>query len=89
MTRMRNTVFTYPQIASVGLAEAAAGKLYDDVMVGFARFRDVAMGEAMMEENGFAKAVVQKGTGKILGFHIIGPHAAILIQEVANAVAGG
>jgi mycothione reductase len=82
-----HAVFTYPQIASVGLTEAAAGKLYDDVLVGYARFRDVAMGEAMMEENGFAKAVVQEGTGKILGFHIIGPHAALLIQEVVNAVA--
>ena len=84
-----HAVFTYPQIASVGLTEAAAEKLYDDVLVGFARFRDVAMGEAMMEENGFAKAVVQKGTGTILGFHIIGPQASILIQEVVNAMADG
>ena len=40
----------------------------------------------MLERSGFAKAVVEKGSGRILGFHIIGPHAAILIQEVVNAV---
>ena len=40
----------------------------------------------MAEREGFAKAIVEKDTGRILGFHIIGPHAAILIQEVANAV---
>ena len=86
--KIPHAVFTCPQIASVGLTEAAASKLYDDVLVGYARYRDVAMGEAMMEEHGFAKAVVQKGTGTILGFHIIGPHASMLIQEVVNAVAG-
>jgi dihydrolipoamide dehydrogenase len=40
----------------------------------------------MVEREGFAKAVVEKGTGMILGFHIIGPHAAMLIQEIVNAV---
>ena len=39
-----------------------------------------------MERDGFAKAIVEKGTGRILGFHIIGPNAAILIQEVVNAI---
>ena len=34
---------------------------------------------------GFAKAIVEKETGRILGFHIIGPDASILIQEVVNA----
>ena len=40
-----------------------------------------------MEEDGFAKAVIEKDTGRILGFHIIGPEASVLIQEVVNAVA--
>ena len=33
---------------------------------------------------GFAKAIIEKETGRILGFHIIGPDASILIQEVVN-----
>jgi dihydrolipoamide dehydrogenase len=41
----------------------------------------------MMEEDAFAKAIVDKETLKILGFHIIGPYAPILIQEVVNAIA--
>jgi pyruvate/2-oxoglutarate dehydrogenase complex dihydrolipoamide dehydrogenase (E3) component len=41
----------------------------------------------MMEEEAFAKAVVDAKTMRILGFHIIGPHAPILIQEVVNAMA--
>jgi mycothione reductase len=41
----------------------------------------------MMEENGFAKAIVEVNSEKILGFHIIGPYAAIVIQEVINVMA--
>jgi dihydrolipoamide dehydrogenase len=41
----------------------------------------------MMESESFAKAIVEKDTLKILGFHIIGPYAPILIQEVVNAIA--
>jgi len=55
--------------------------------VGKALYSSVAQGEAMIEENGFAKAIVEAKTEKILGFHIIGPYAPILIQEVINVMA--
>jgi len=56
--------------------------------VGKARYSSVAQGEAMMDESGFAKAIVEEKSEKILGFHIIGPYAPILIQEVINVMAG-
>ncbi len=80
-----HAVFTSPQIASVGLTEKLARKDHE-ILVGRADYSDTVMGEAMGERRGFAKAVVEKGTKRILGFHIIGPHAAMLIQEVVNAV---
>ena len=81
-------VFTYPEIAAVGMTEEEAKKQYQ-ILVGTARYSDVAKGEAMMETEGFAKAILEKQTGKILGFHIIGPYAPMLIQEVINAMALG
>jgi len=81
-------VFTYPQIAAVGLTEEEAKKNYQ-ILVGKAHYSDVAKGEAMVELNGFSKAIVDKQSGKILGFHIMGPYAPILIQEVINAMALG
>ncbi len=81
-------VFTYPEIAAVGLTEAEAKKNHQ-ILVGTARYSDVAKGDAMMEYEGFAKAIVDKQTGKILGFHIIGPYAPMLIQEVINGMALG
>jgi dihydrolipoamide dehydrogenase len=83
-----HAVYSYPQIASVGLTEETARKRHK-VLVGRASYLDVAKGEAMMEKNGFAKAILEAETGRILGFHIIGPYSAILIQEVINAMASG
>ncbi len=80
-----HAIFTHPQIASVGLTEQQARQSHD-ILVGRAKYSDTVMGEAMMEQEGFAKAVVEKNSGRVLGFHIIGPHAAMLIQEVVNAV---
>jgi dihydrolipoamide dehydrogenase len=81
-----HAVFCHPQIASVGLTEAEAEKEHE-ILVGHAKYLDVAKGQAMMETDGFAKAVVERGTGNVLGFHIIGPYAPMLIQEVVNAMA--
>ncbi len=83
-----HAVYSHPQIASVGLTEEAARKAHK-IIVGKAKYWDTAKGEAMMEENGFAKAIVEADTSKILGFHIIGPYAPELIQEVTNAMASG
>ncbi|KYK34649.1 MAG: hypothetical protein AYK22_05010 [Thermoplasmatales archaeon SG8-52-3] len=81
-------VFTYPQIAAVGSTEEEAKKNHK-ILVGIAKYSDVAKGDAMVELEGFSKAIVDKKNGKILGFHIIGPYSAILIQEVVNAMALG
>jgi mycothione reductase len=81
-----HAVFTSPQIASIGLTEAEAAKEYD-ILVGKAQYDDTVQGDVRMVREGFAKAIVEKGTGRVLGFHIIGPDASVLIQEVVNVVA--
>jgi dihydrolipoamide dehydrogenase len=83
-----HAVYSRPQIASVGLTEERAKKDHQ-ILVGKASYSSIAKGEAMMEEEGFAKAILEKDTNKILGFHIIGPFAPELIQEVTNAMASG
>jgi len=56
-------------------------------MVGTAKYSETVMGEAMVEKEGFAKIIVDAENGEILGFHIIGPDASILIHEVIVAMA--
>jgi len=84
-----HAVYSHPQIASVGLREDDARRDHHHVLVGRVQYRDTAKGEAMMEEEGFAKAIVDGHSGAILGFHIIGPYAPMLVQEVTNAMASG
>ena len=81
-----HAVFTYPEIASVGLKEKEAVEKYgeDNVLIGIERYEDTAKGIAMNAKNYFAKVIVEKESLKILGAHIIGPYASLLIQEVVN-----
>jgi len=81
-----HAVFTHPQLAAVGLTEAEARKSHN-ILVGKADYQQVVAGEAMLEADGLAKAIVDKDSGKILGFHVIGPHATIVIQEVIGVMA--
>ncbi|MEJ2567422.1 MAG: FAD-dependent oxidoreductase, partial [candidate division WOR-3 bacterium] len=79
-----HAVFGYPEIASVGLTEKQAVKKYEKILVGKAKYTEVARGNAMLEKDSFAKAIVNRENLKILGFHIIGSQASTLIQEVVN-----
>lgn len=85
--------FTHPEIAFVGLnedqakAKAAAEGFPLGKSVGHFRANSKALAE--LEGDGIAKVLFNKNTEEILGVHIIGIHAADLIQECANAVAGG
>ncbi len=72
-----------PQVASVGLSEAAAKGNGREISVG--RFPFTANGKAVAlgETEGFLKVVADKRTGEILGVHIVGPEATELIHEFA------
>jgi mycothione reductase len=76
-----HAVFTHPQVASVGMTEEQAKKSHE-ILVGVKKYYDVAKGYAMGEEDGFVKVIVGRETGRILGSHVIGPHAAILVQQL-------
>jgi dihydrolipoamide dehydrogenase len=79
-----HAVFTYPEIASVGLREKEAIEKIgaDKLLIGFYRYEDTAKGEAMDAKDYFVKVIVERRTMKILGAHIIGPYASVLIHEI-------
>jgi dihydrolipoamide dehydrogenase len=81
-----HAVFTYPEIASVGLKEKDAIKKHgkEDVLIGIQRYEDTAKGQAMNVKDYFVKVIVGRNTNKILGAHIVGPYASVLIQEIVN-----
>lgn len=81
-----HAVFSHPEIAGVGLREKEAIEKYGEknVLIGFYRYQDTAKGQAIGAKDGFVKVIIENGTNRILGAHIIGPHASVLIQEVIN-----
>lgn len=81
-----HAVFTYPEVASVGLREEEAIRKLgvDQILIGFERYEDTAKGEAMAVKDYFVKVIVERDNLRILGGHIVGPQASILIQEVIN-----
>jgi dihydrolipoamide dehydrogenase len=82
-------VFSWPQVASVGLTETQVKERKLDYLIGEYNYSDTAKGAAMAEEDGYVKVLLTKEEFKILGAHIVGPYAPILIQEVINVMNAG
>ena len=81
-------VFTQPQIAGVGMTVEEA-KEDHDVLVTKGEYTDTAKGFAMGDPSGFCKIIVDRDDRTILGAHIIGAHAPVLIQEIVNLMYAG
>ncbi|MFD5142076.1 mycothione reductase [Streptomyces sp. NPDC058401] len=82
-------VFTSPQIASIGATEQDCRDRGIDPLVGEARYADIAYGWAMEDTTGFCKVFAERGTGRLLGAHLMGPQAATLIQPLVLAMTLG
>ena len=82
-------IFTAPEVANVGLTEAQAQTLGVDARSDVVLFRILGKAHALGDIAGQAKIVSEKGSGKILGVHLIGPHATELLGEATLAVKTG
>jgi dihydrolipoamide dehydrogenase len=82
-------IFTSPEIASVGLSEKQALEKGYKFRVGRFQFRALGKAHAMGEIAGLVKLIAEEESDRILGAHIIGPHASDLIHEAALAMEKG
>ena len=84
-----SAIFTEPEIADVGLAEADAFAMGRKIRVTKVPFS--ANAKALIEDDarGFVKIISDPATGVVLGGSIVGRHAAELISVVALAVSAG
>jgi mycothione reductase len=81
-------VFTEPQIATVGARSQDLG--HDRRYVtAVQEYADVAYGWALQDTAGFCKLYADPATGKLLGAHIMGYQATLLIQPLVQAAAAG
>jgi len=82
-------VYTFPNVAVVGSSRDGAKERGVDAVQAVAKFaaNGKALGEG--ESEGFVQIVAEKGTGRIVGCQIVGPHAVETIHEVALAMRHG
>ena len=84
-----NVVYTWPELASVGLSEEDARTQGVTVKVGTFPFLANGRAKAMGEKDGQVKIVADAVTDRVLGAHIVGPHASALIAELVVAIEMG
>jgi dihydrolipoamide dehydrogenase len=82
-------IFTSPEIASVGLREFQAAEKGLKIRTGRFLFRGLGKAHAIGEIAGFIKVIADEATDRIVGAHIVGPHASDLIHEYAVAMQNG
>lgn len=87
-TGLPHAIFTEPQVGAVGETEADLQESGTEYVVGRAAFVDTAMARALKLEEGFTKMLVAPD-GEILGCHIVGHQASMLVHEVTPAIRNG
>jgi dihydrolipoamide dehydrogenase len=84
-----NVVYTWPEVASVGLTEADAKARGIAVRVGRYPFAPLGRARAAGEADGFAKLIADAKTDRVIGAAIIGPRASDVLAEVTAVMAFG
>jgi glutathione reductase (NADPH) len=86
-----SAVFSQPELSGVGLTEEAAIARYgaDGVKVHRARFRPMSQALPARDPKVLLKLVVEVASGKVVGCHMVGEHAAEIIQMAAIAIGMG
>ena len=79
--------YCQPQVASLGMTEAAAKKAGHEIKVGRFDFRASGKALATGDSTGFVKIIFDKKYGELLGCHIVGSEATELIAELGVAKA--
>jgi NAD(P) transhydrogenase len=82
-------IYTIPELGSVGLSEQQVRERHGDVLVGRAKFEEVARGQISAAENGLLKLVVHPETGVVLGAHAAGESATELVHIGQMAIIAG
>jgi len=89
LSAMPGVIFTDPQVATVGLTEAAAVQAGLDVRTSTLPLTHVARALAARDTRGLIKLVADRATGRIVGAHAVAAEAGELIQTAVLAVKHG
>jgi dihydrolipoamide dehydrogenase len=75
-----NIIFSHPEIGTVGLTASEAEAKGLNVITVKTPMEDIGKAVAIGQTDGFIKLVAERPSGKIIGLHVIGPHATDIMQ---------
>ena len=82
-------IYTTPEVASIGKTEEQLKELNIKYKIGKFSFMANSRAKAIDDAEGFVKILADEKTDKVLGAHLIGPHAGELIAEIGVAMEFG
>jgi glutathione reductase (NADPH) len=88
-TDVPSAVFSQPPIGTVGLTEAEARARYAEIDLYRTRFRELKHTLSGRDQKTMMKLVVDRASQRVVGAHMVGPHAAEVIQGIAIAIKCG
>ncbi len=84
-----SVMYTWPEVASVGMSEEEARDSHLDILIGKFPFSAVPRARCSGDTDGFVKVIAEKTSGRLIGIHIIGPSASEMIGEGVIAIEKG
>jgi len=81
-----NVMYTWPEVACVGMTQEEANEASLQTLIGKFPFKANARARCSGDPEGFVKIIAEKNTSRIIGLHIIGPSASEMIHEGVLAI---
>lgn len=88
-TNIPSAVFTQPPIASIGLTEDEARSQYGEITVFVSRFNAMKNTMSGRSEKTLMKLIVDTGSDRVIGAHMLGPDAGEIMQGIGVAIIAG
>ena len=81
-----NVMYTWPEVACVGMTEEEASQAGLELLIGRVPFKAIPRARCSGDEEGLVKVIGEKKTSRLIGLHIIGPNASEMIHEGVIAI---
>jgi mercuric reductase len=89
LNTVSRVTFSAPQVAAVGLTEAQAQAAGYTVDIATLNLTDVPRALVSFDTRGLVKLVTEAGSGRVLGVHVVAPHAGEMMGEATLAIRFG
>jgi dihydrolipoamide dehydrogenase len=81
-----NIMYTWPEVACVGMSEEEAKGAKLDTLIGKTSFKAIPRARCSGDEEGIVKIIGEKTTKRVIGLHMVGPNVSEMVHEGVIAI---